>query len=187
MGRKYVDAWVQLIAEDEAEGQLRAVYQELLGEGRRSTVPGFLRLHSLVPRAIIPLAQLHRAVAYGPGELSRVQRELIATVVSVINGCELCRELHSRLLLHRTRDEALVAAVISDFRTAPLSAADRALLDYAAKLTTTPGAVAEKDVERLRHLGLSDAAIVEIATQTALFNYLNRVIQGLGLRDAALP
>ena len=182
-----MNAWVQMIAEDEAEGQLRAVYQELLGEGRRSSVPDFLRLHSLVPRAIIPLAQLHRAIAYGPGALSRVQRELIATVVSAINGCTLCQELHSRLLLHRTRDETLVAQVLSDFRTAPLAAVDRALLEYAAKLTTTPAAVEESDVERLRQLGLSDAAIVEIATQTALFNYLNRVIQGLGLGESSPP
>ena len=176
-----------MIAEDAAEGQLRAVYQELLGEGRRSNVPDFLRLHSLAPRAIIPLAQLHRAIAYGPGDLSRVQRELIATVVSVINGCALCQELHSRLLLHRTRDEALVAHVMRDFRTAPLAAADRAMLEYAAKLTSTPAAVAEADVARLRQLGLSDTAIVEIATQTALFNYLNRVIQGLGLGESDRP
>ena len=182
-----MNAWVQTIAEDEAEGQLRAVYQELLGEGRRSNVPDFLRLHSLVPRAIVPLAKLHRAIAYGPGELSRTQRELIATVVSVINGCGLCQELHSRLLLHRTRDETLVAQVMRDFRTAPLAAADRALLAYAAKLTTSPSAVAQEDVERLRHLGLSDAAIVEVATQTALFNYLNRVIQGLGLGETDAP
>ncbi len=182
-----MNAWVQMIAEDEAEGQLRAVYQELLGEGRQGNVPDFLRLHSLVPRAIAPLAQLHRAIAYGPGELSRVQRELIATVVSVINGCALCQELHSRLLLHRTRDEALVAQVLRDFRSAPLSAADRALLEYAAKLTTSPAAVTQEDVDRLRRLGLSDAAIVETATQTALFNYLNRVIQGLGLGEPALP
>ena len=176
-----------MIAEDAAEGQLRAIYQELLGEGRRSNVPDFLRLHSLAPRAIIPLAQLHRAIAYGPGDLSRVQRELIATVVSVINGCALCQELHSRLLLHRTRDEALVAHVMRDFRTAPLAATDRAMLEYAAKLTTTPAAVAEEDVARLRQLGLSDTAIVEIATQTALFNYLNRVIQGLGLGESDQP
>ena len=182
-----MNAWVQMIAEDEAEGQLRAVYQELLGEGRRRAVPDFLRLHSLVPRAIIPLAQLHRAIAYGPGELSRVQRELIATVVSAINGCALCQELHSRLLLHRTRDEALVAQVMRDFRTAPLAAADRALLEYAAKLTTAPAAVAREDIDRLRQLGLSDAAIVEIAAQTALFNYLNRVIQGLGLGESSPP
>lgn len=182
-----MNAWVQIVAEEEAEGQLRAAYQELLGEGRRGNVPDFLRLHSLVPGAIVPLAKLHRAIAYGPGELSRVQRELIATVVSVINGCELCRELHSRLLLHRTRDEALVVEVTRDFRTAPLSAADRALLEYAAKLTTAPAAAVQEDVARLRALGFSDAAIVETATQTALFNYLNRVIQGLGLGESAPP
>lgn len=180
-----MNAWVQIVTENEAEGQLRAVYAELLGERQQGNVPDFLRLHSLVPSAIVPLAKLHRAIAYGPGELSRVQRELIATVVSVINGCKLCEELHSRLLLHRTRDEALVAQVVRDFRTAPLSAADRALLEYAAKLTSAPSAVVSEDVERLRTLGFDDAAIVEIATQTALFNYLNRVIQGLGLGESA--
>ena len=182
-----MNAWVQTIAEDEAEGQLRAVYQELLGERLQGKVPDFLRLHSLVPRAIVPLAQLHRAIAYGPGELSRTQRELIATVVSAINGCGLCQELHSRLLLHRTRDETLVTQVLRDFRTAPLCTVDRAMLAYAAKLTTAPATVAREDIERLRQLGLSDGAIVEIATQTALFNYLNRVIQGLGLGETDAP
>lgn len=182
-----MNAWVQMIAEDEAEGQLRAVYQQLLGERPRGNVPDFLRLHSLAPRTIVPLAQLHRAITYGPGELTRRQRELIATVVSVLNGCTLCRELHARLLLHHTRDEALVAQVQRDFRNAPLAATDRALLEYAATLTTSPDAVVEEDVDRLRRLGLSDAAVVEAATQTALFNYLNRVIQGLGLGEPAAP
>ena len=182
-----MNAWVRMIGEDEAEGPLRAAYRQLLGERPGRQAPDFLRLHSLVPRAIVPLAQLHRAVAYGPGELTRVQRELIATVVSTLNGCALCQELHAGLLLLRTRDEALVAQVQRDFRGAPLAAADRAMLEYAAQLTAAPAAAAREDVARLRRLGFSDAAVVEIATQTALFNYLNRVIQGLGLGEAAAP
>ncbi len=182
-----MNAWVRIIGEEEAEGALRAAYQQLLGERPRSRAPDFLRLHSLAPGAIVPLAQLHRAIAYGPGELTRAQRELIATVVSAINGCALCQELHARLLLHRTRDEALVAQVLRDFRAAPLAAADRAMLEYAAQLTTAPASVTRADVARLRRLGFSDAAVVEIAAQTALFNYLNRVIQGLGLGEAAPP
>ncbi len=176
-----------MIAEDEAEGQLRAAYQELLGKRSRGTVPDFLRLHSLAPQAVVPLAQLHRAIAYGPGELTRVQRELIATVVSAINGCALCLELHSRLLLHRTRDEELVTQVASDFRSAPLPAAERALLDYAALLTTAPRDVTQANIGRLRRLGFCDAAIVEAASQTALFNYLNRMILGLGLGESTAP
>jgi uncharacterized peroxidase-related enzyme len=182
-----VDAWVQIIGEDAAEGRLRAAYQQLLGERQQGSVPDFLRLHSLVPGAMVPLAQLHRAITYGPGELSRVQRELIATVVSVINGCRLCQELHAKLLLHRTRDEALVTQVQEDFRSAPLAAVDRALLEYAAQLTTKPAAVKAGDLDRLRSLGLSDTAIVEAATITALFNYLNRTIQGLGLGESSTP
>jgi len=170
-----------MIGEEEAEGLVRAAYQQIQGERPGKHVPGFLRLHSLVPRAIVPLAQLHRAVTYGPGALARTQRELIAAFVSSLNKCGPCQKLHTSLLLHRLRDEKLVAQVLSDFRTAPLAAQDRAMLEYAEKLTLAPSSVEKHDVDRLRQLGFAEEAIAEIAIITALFNYLNRVIRGLGL------
>lgn len=70
---------------------------------------------------------------------------------------------------------------MNDYTRAPLSAADRALLDYAAKLTRRPASVAPADVEQLRSAGLTDRAIHDAAQVTAYFNYINRVADGLGV------
>jgi len=78
-------------------------------------------------------------------------------------------------------DQQMARQLVLDYRTAELSSADRALCDYAVKLTLTPGAMAESDVSRLRDAGLSDAQIT-IATQVVgYFNYITRIAQGLGV------
>ena len=72
-------------------------------------------------------------------------------------------------------DESLARQLIFDFREAELEEADRALCDYALKLTLTPGRMAKADIIRLRELGFTDEAI-HIATQViGYFNYINRV------------
>lgn len=74
-------------------------------------------------------------------------------------------------------------AVKRDYAAAPLTSRDRAMLDYAVKLTRRPEAMAREDVERLRESGFDDAAIHDIAQVTALFNYYNRIADGLGIDD----
>lgn len=68
-----------------------------------------------------------------------------------------------------------------DYTRAVLSDVDRALCDYAVKLTRTPFDVKAADVEKLRGLGLSDAAILDAVEVAAYFNYINRVADGLGI------
>jgi uncharacterized peroxidase-related enzyme len=77
--------------------------------------------------------------------------------------------------------EALIAAVKTDYRTAPLDAADRRMLDFAVKLTETPRAMTREDVEGLRSVGFSDTAIHDIVQVTGLFAYYNRLADGLGI------
>ncbi len=73
--------------------------------------------------------------------------------------------------------------MIFDHRQADLPDADRAMCDYAVKLSLTPGAMDESDVQRLRDHDFSDAAIT-IATQViSFFNYINRIADGLGVDD----
>jgi uncharacterized peroxidase-related enzyme len=74
-----------------------------------------------------------------------------------------------------------VRAVAADYRAAELSPADRAMLDFAVKLTRTPTAVAAGDLETLRRHGFDDAAIHDIVQVVALFNYYNRLADGLGI------
>jgi uncharacterized peroxidase-related enzyme len=75
--------------------------------------------------------------------------------------------------------------LVFDHRTADLSEADRGLCDFAVKLTLTPGAADERDVQRLREHGFDDEAISVAAQVIGYFNYINRVADGLGVDDEA--
>jgi uncharacterized peroxidase-related enzyme len=77
--------------------------------------------------------------------------------------------------------EALLRAAADEASWSALPARDQAMLAYAVKLTRTPSAVTREDVEALRAQGLSDEAIHEVAQITALFNYYNRLADGLGI------
>lgn len=79
------------------------------------------------------------------------------------------------------KDDALVEALQRDYRQADLNAADRAMLDYAHKLTVTPWHMAEADVQTLREHGFSDRAILDINQITAYYAYVNRIADGLGV------
>lgn len=74
-----------------------------------------------------------------------------------------------------------MSAIVSDFRQARLSPRERAILDYAAKLTKSPGAMASSDLDPLRAAGLSDAEILDVCQITAYYNYVNRLADGLGV------
>jgi uncharacterized peroxidase-related enzyme len=70
---------------------------------------------------------------------------------------------------------------MTDYRNAPLSPADRALLDFAIALTRDPGATRRADLDALREHGFDDVALHDIVQVTALFNYYNRIANGLGI------
>lgn len=80
-----------------------------------------------------------------------------------------------------TKDEKLVTQLKEDYTKASLVPKDRAMLDYVAKLTRSPAAVSEDDVQALREAGFDDRAILDIALITAYFAFVNRVADGLGV------
>lgn len=88
---------------------------------------------------------------------------------------------HGAGLLELTKDEGLVTALASDYREANLSTADRAMLDYATKLTRVPWEMTQEDVEVLRREGFDDTAILDIAQVTSYYNFVNRLADGLGV------
>jgi uncharacterized peroxidase-related enzyme len=83
-----------------------------------------------------------------------------------------------------TLEVELVEALRTDYRTAKLNAADRAMLDYVAELTRQPAQVGRQHVERLRQVGFDDRAILQINLIASWFNYVNRVADGLGVGRA---
>jgi uncharacterized peroxidase-related enzyme len=78
-------------------------------------------------------------------------------------------------------DDTLINQLEEDYTQAPLRAADRTMLDYVAKLTESPSAVAEVDVEALRAVGFSDRAILDVVQITAYFAFVTRLADGLGV------
>ena len=78
-------------------------------------------------------------------------------------------------------DEGLLTQLKSDHKNADVQPADRAMLDYAARLTTAPHSVSEADIEALREAGFDDRAILDIAQITAYFAFVTRMADGLGV------
>ncbi len=77
--------------------------------------------------------------------------------------------------------QALLGLLSTDYRQAELSAPDRAMLDYAVKLTRTPGEMNGGDVAELRARGFDDRGIHDICAVTAYFAFVNRIADGLGV------
>ena len=90
-------------------------------------------------------------------------------------------ESHAEFLRIVSLEEELAAALRRDYTEAKLESADRAMLDYAAKLTRNAASVGREDIERLRGEGFDDRAILQINLIASWFNYVNRVADGLGV------
>ena len=88
---------------------------------------------------------------------------------------------HVEFLRLVTLDESLAASIRRDYRTADLTARERAMLDYVARLTVKPYSMTESDVKTLRDHGFDDTAILQVNLIASWFNYINRVADGLGI------
>jgi len=88
---------------------------------------------------------------------------------------------HGAGLRRLTKDDELVRQLKRDFRQADLSAADRAMLEYAEKLALAPGDCTREDVEALREAGFDDAEVLDIVQVVGYYAYVNRMANGLGV------
>src|SRR6266542_2639996 len=90
-------------------------------------------------------------------------------------------QAHGAALRLRTKDPILVDHLLSNYRYAELDPRDRAILDFAVKVTQAPDRCAEEDVNKLRDAGYTDEDILHIAELTAIFNFNGRIANALGL------
>ena len=106
---------------------------------------------------------------------------MIAVVVSKNNDCEYCQLHHSAAVNHYWKDDAKIELLKSDYSRLGLTEVDRALCDFAAELTREPNNDNAKLTGKLRDLGLSDRAILDATLVISYFNFVNRIVLGLGL------
>ncbi len=114
--------------------------------------------------------------------LEREEIEMIIVTVSGINDCLYCVVAHGALLRIFADAPKLADQLATNHRTADLSGQHRAMLDFAAKLTETPGKVDDDDVARLREAGFSNEEIWDIGSVVAVFNLSNRMATLVDMR-----
>jgi uncharacterized peroxidase-related enzyme len=130
---------------------------------------------------------LFNAVMYGRGGARRADRELAAVATSLVNGCRYCTSVHARRYAQLTRATETVQRLLDEGMETPLDERERAVVDYAAKLTRDPAGMTPADLTPLRHAGFSDLEILDVTYAAAMFAWANRLMQTLGEGEPAAP
>ncbi len=142
--------WITVVSEEDAEGSLREVYDWV--KNTRGSLSNVMQVHSLDPESIRLHMNLYLHLMFGKSSLTRLEREMIAVVVSHLNSCHYCVTHHEEALLAHAKDRGLLEN-LGNLRPAKLSSRNRAMLRYIIKLTRHPGRLLEDDVERLKVAG----------------------------------
>lgn len=172
-------AWIQAIDEHEADGELKRLYD--IYRAPWGGVDNILKIHSLHPPSMKAHMDLYRLLMFGKSPLTRPQREIIASAVSVANDCRYCINHHGDSLYRLTNNKEFVKELRKNYKHVDLSELDKLMLDFAVDLTQKPQDNFRPKVYALRRAGLSDEAILHIVLVTAYFNFVNRIAQGLGV------
>jgi uncharacterized peroxidase-related enzyme len=125
---------------------------------------------------------MYNDLMLAPSGLSKLEREMIAVAVSSHNHCYYCLVAHGAAVRQLSGDPPLGELVAMNYRAARLSKRERAMLDFAVKLTAEPWLVEEEDREALRRVGFSDRDIWDIAAVAGFFNMSNRVASATDMR-----
>lgn len=172
--------YIQTVEYEEAEGELKGIYDDLLE--KRGKLAEIHKLQSLNPQSIVDHMDLYMTIMFGSSPLKRKQREMMAVVVSKANDCLYCQKHHGAALEHYWKDPELVEAFRQDPSSVDLAPFDRTLCEYAEDLTLHPGSANRADwIEKLLGHEASDRAILDANLVVAYFNFVNRLVLGLGV------
>ncbi len=179
--------WIQTVPYEDAGDELRRHYdrqRETLGEVTEMTLVG-----SLYPRLVGARLELYAATERCPSALSLRQRNLIGFVTSALNSTVHCMSQVTVKLRAAGFSNEEIARLASDPTGAAdeLPATEAALVRYTVALTTRPGEISEADIAELRQAGFDDLAILDANAHCAHLNYVNRVVNGLGIHTVVDP
>ncbi|HRK95938.1 MAG TPA: peroxidase-related enzyme [Rhodospirillales bacterium] len=170
---------IELPPEDRLDADIRTSFgkcREKLG-----LVPNVLRAYTGNPAKFRAFAAFYNQPMLDEEAcgLSKLEREMIAVVVSSANRCYYCLVAHGQAVRELSGDPELGEMMVMNYRIAELEPRRRAMLDFAWTLTLSPGDIGESDRQRLRDVGFSDRDIFDICDVAAFFNYTNRMAHGL--------
>lgn len=138
-------------------------------------------LYKSQPASCKPLGELTEVAMRGPSPFTQGQRELVAAYVSALNACNYCHNTHAGVAAAFGVAPDLFKALLSDIDSAPVEERMKPILRYCKKLTLSPARITEGDAAAIYDAGWSDEALYSTILVTALFNFYNRIADGVGL------
>ena len=166
-------AALELPAADTLDDDLTAYFDKCVE--KLGFVPNVLQAYRWNPARLRNFIAFVDELMLGESGLSKLEREMIATVVSSENHCYYCQVAHGWAVRRRSGDPAFGEQIVMNYRAADLDSRQRAMLDFSVKLTEEPDRVTEADRQALRDTGFSEQDIWDIAEIAAFFNMSNRM------------
>jgi uncharacterized peroxidase-related enzyme len=164
-------------------GPIRAVFDKCVE--KLGFVPNVLRAYALRPKKFEPFRAYNNELMLGESGLSKLEREMIAVVVSCANHCHYCLVAHGAAVRVMSSDATLGDQLVTNYRAATLDARTRAMLDFAWALTVSPATIGDDDRAGLRRAGFSDEDIFDIAEVAGFYNMSNRLASAVEMRPNA--
>lgn len=138
------------------------------------------------PHSVLPLLEYHDRVLRDWSPLTVAERELIAAYVSGLNACTYCHGAHVLAAKAFGIDEALFDRLMADLATSAVDEKLKPLLAYAGKLTREPSKISSRDAQAVYEAGWDEEALFSTISVAALFNLMNRIVEGTGTRTDPL-
>jgi len=145
-------------------------------------VPNVLRAYAFDVDKFDAFSAMYNDLMLADCGLSKLEREMIAVVVSSINKCFYCLTAHGQAVRALSGDPKLGEMLVMNWRVADLDERQTAMLEFAEKVTKTSADVTEADREALRAAGFTDRDIWDIASVTGFFNMTNRMASATDMR-----
>jgi uncharacterized peroxidase-related enzyme len=149
-------------------------------------VPNVLSAYAFDNAKLEAFVAMYNDLMLAPSGLSKLEREMIAVAVSSQNRCYYCLVAHGAAVRTMSEDPALGELMVMNYRAARLSKRQRAMLDFAVRLTVEPWTIEDEHREALRRAGFSDRDIWDIAAVTGFFNMSNRVASATDMRPNSI-
>ncbi|MCA1572708.1 MAG: peroxidase-related enzyme [Chloroflexi bacterium] len=134
------------------------------------------------PRTAAPLLEYHDRVLRDWSPLTVAERELIAAYVSGLNSCTFCHGAHVVAARAFGIDAALFDGLMADLETSSVDARLKPILAYVGKLTRAPAMMTEGDAQAVYAAGWDEQALFDAVSVCALFNLMNRIVEGSGIK-----
>lgn len=145
-------------------------------------IPNVLLAYAFDEKKLRAFTDMYNDLMLGESGLTKLEREMIAVVVSSRNRCHYCLVSHGQAVRQLSGDPMLGEALVMNHRVAELTPQQRAMLDFCVRLTDQPETVGDDDRRALREAGFSDRAIWDIVATASFYAMSNRLAIGTGMK-----